>query len=98
MADIIGNQDLIDMQIYAARYAHNRRTFAAHTMNQITLKMIENGIYPIPDTTRNHFEEPDSTEGAPSPTVWVRDGDFGWPMDLIEKHGWDGRKLRPESR
>ena len=78
--------DMIELQWMAARYAHERRTFASHTVNQITLRMIEAGIYPTPDIVRG--------DDAPIPTVWVRDGDFGWPTDMIDKHGWDGRKLR----
>jgi hypothetical protein len=74
--------DMIDLQWMAARYAHERRTFSPHTVNTITVKMIQDGVMPMADTTRD----------APEPTVWVRDGDFGWPMDLVEKYGWDGRK------
>ena len=74
--------DLIELQWMAARYAHDRHTFSTDTVNQITLRMIEAGIYPTPDHVR----------GATGPTVWVKDGDFGWPTAMIERHGWDGRK------
>lgn len=82
------NEDMIELQWMAARYAQGRMTFATDTVNSITLRMIESGIYPTPDHTRGY--------GAPSPTVWVYDGSFGWPMQHVEKHGWDGRKLRRE--
>lgn len=86
----INDIDLIELQWMAARYAHERKTFASDTLNRITLKMIENGIYPTPDHVRS--------DGINGPTVWVKDGDFGWPTDMIEKHGWDGRKLRKEDK
>jgi hypothetical protein len=76
--------DLIDFQWMAARYAHNRRTFAANTVNKATAKLLDAGYKLFPDGTRD----------APEATVWVKDGDFGWPDDLIEKYGWDGRKNR----
>lgn len=82
------DQDLIELQWMAARYAHERMTFSADIVNSITLRMIESGIYPTPDRVRG-----DETTG---PTVWVKDGSFGWPTQHIEKHGWDGRKLRRE--
>jgi hypothetical protein len=81
----INNNDLHDLQWMAARYAHNRRSYSTGMINDITLKMIQNGIYPMPDQTR---------EDAPEPTVWAKDGDFGWPLKMIEDHGWDGRKQR----
>ena len=81
----ITNDDLIDMQWMAARYAQDRMTFSTDTVNQITARMIENGVYPRPDKTR-------SDDGTP--TVWAKDGSFGWPMRLIERYGWDGRKQR----
>lgn len=79
----ITNDDLIDMQWMAARYAQDRMTFSTDTVNQITARMIENGVYPRPDKTR-------SDDGTP--TVWAKDGSFGWPTQLIERYGWDGRK------
>lgn len=82
--------DLVELQWMAARYAHERKTFASDTVNSITLRMIEAGIYPTPDRVRG-----DDTTG---PTVWVKDGDFGWPLAMIEKHGWDGRKQRKDVR
>ena len=89
MNDILfGTGDLCDLQWMAARYAHNRRSYSTGMMNDLTLKMIENGVYPPPDQTRD----------APEPTVWVCDGDFGWPLKYIEKHGWNGRKLRKDER
>ena len=81
----ITNDDLIDMQWMAARYAQDRMTFSTDTVNQITARMIENGVYPRPDKTR-------SDDGTP--TVWAKDGSFGWPTQLIERYGWDGRKQR----
>jgi hypothetical protein len=78
----IDKHDLVDLQIYAARYAHNRRSVSTYALNSITEKLIKAGYNLIADTTRD----------APEPTVWVMDGDFGWPMDLVEKYGWDGRK------
>lgn len=81
-------QALLDLQWMAARYANERSTFAPNNVNEITLKMIESGVYPSPDRTRD----------APESTVWVKDGGFGWPTDLIEKHGWDGRKQRKETK
>jgi len=84
----ISNDDVIQLQWMAARYAHNRRSYSTGMVNDITLKMIQNGIYPTPDQTRD----------APEPTVWAKDGDFGWPADLIEKHGWNGCKQRGEVR
>lgn len=82
--------DLVELQWMAARYAHERKTFASDTVNSITLRMIEAGIYPSPDRVRG-----DDTTG---PTVWVKDGDFGWPLAMIEKHGWDGRKQRKDKQ
>lgn len=86
----INDIDLIELQWMAARYAHERKTFASETVNSITLRMIEAGIYPTPDRVRG-----DDTTG---PVVWVKDGDFGWPTEMIDKHGWDGRKLRKEDK
>lgn len=80
----ISNMDLRDIQVYAARYAHNRMTFATQTVNDFTAKLIEAGIPLCVDQTRD-AEKPDGT-------VWVKDGGFGWPEHLIEKYGWDGRK------
>lgn len=86
MNDILfGTGDLCDLQWMAARYAHNRRSYSTGMMNDLTLKMIESGVYPRPDKTR-------SDDGTP--TVWARDGSFGWPTQLIERYGWDGRKNR----
>lgn len=84
----INDIDLIELQWMAARYAHERKTFASETVNSITLRMIEAGIYPTPDRVRG--------DDVTGPTVWVKDGDFGWPTEMIEKHGWDGRKLRKD--
>jgi hypothetical protein len=83
----ITNEDLINMQWMAARYAQDRKTFSTDTVNQITARMIENGVYPRPDKTR-------SDDGTP--TVWARDGSFGWPTQLIERYGWDGCKKGTE--
>ena len=80
----ISSQDVIDLQWMAARYAHNRQSYSTGMVNDLTVKMIQNGIYPLPDQTRE----------APEPTVWVKDSMFGWPENLIEKYGWDGRKNR----
>ena len=85
---LIGSDDLRELQWMAARYAHERKTFATNTVNQITLRMIQGGIYPTPDHVRG--------DGINGPTVWVKDGGFGWPTDMIEKHGWNGRKLKKE--
>lgn len=81
----ISNMDLRDIQVYAARYAHNRKTFATDTVNNFTAKLIEAGISLCVDQTRD-AEKPDGT-------VWVKDGGYGWPNHLIEKYGWDGRKF-----
>lgn len=85
-AQRISNMDLRDIQVYAARYAHNRMTFATQTVNDFTAKLIEAGIPLVVDQTRD-ADKPDGT-------VWVKDGGFGWPEHLIEKYGWDGRKLQ----
>jgi hypothetical protein len=82
----INDRDMAEMQIYAARYAHNRRTFATQTMNQITAQLLDAGFILIADATRD----------APQPTVWAMDGDFGWPQDLIAKYGWDGKRMQKE--
>ena len=37
----IDPNDLIELQWMAARYAHERKTFASDTVNQITLRMIQ---------------------------------------------------------
>jgi hypothetical protein len=81
----VSNFDLRDIQVYAARYAHNHMTFAPLTVNNFTALLIEAGIPLCVDQTRD-AEKPDGT-------VWVKDGGFGWPDHLIEKYGWDGRKL-----
>ena len=86
----LSRQDILDLQTYAARYAHERRSVAPYAMNSITCKLIEAGIYPYADHVRADVDGP--------PTVWVKDGDFGWPLDLIEKHGWDGKKLFKEDK
>ena len=78
----IDSADLIDFQWMAARYAHNRRTYAAITVNKATARLLDAGYHLLADPTRE----------APEPTVWVKDGDFGWPEDLIERYGWNGRK------
>ena len=81
----ISDDDMIELQWMAARYAHERNTFASDTINTVTARMIISGIYPKTDTTRHEY-----------PTVWAKDGQFGWPMELIERYGWDGRKLRKD--
>lgn len=45
--------------------------------------MIEIGIMPKVDKNR----------GAAKPTIWVKDGAYGWPSILIQRYGWDGRKI-----
>ena len=77
------NEDMIELQWMAARYAHDRRSYSTDTVNSITLRMIRSGIFPRPDRA--------DIRSSPKPTVWVRDADFGWPTALIEQYGWDGR-------
>ena len=76
--------DMIQLQWMAARYANGRSTMAPAIINQITVRMIENGILLYPDG--------EGVRQSERPTVWVRDGTTGWPFELIEKYGWDGRK------
>lgn len=78
--------DIVELQWLAARYAHERMTYAADKVNAITARMIDAGIVPQTDPIRGDV-----------PTVWVRDGSFGWPKPLIEKYGWDGRKKAAEA-
>jgi hypothetical protein len=40
----INDMDMMDMQVYAARYAHNRRSYATQTMNQITAQLLDAGF------------------------------------------------------
>jgi len=87
----ISGDDMIELQWMAARYAHDRNTFASDTVNRITAKMILSGIYPKPDITRKDDENEHTT-------IWAKDGQFGWPMELIERYGWDGRKQRKDKR
>ena len=76
----IEDVEVMELQFYAARYAHNRISYATQTINQITARLLDAGFILIADTTRD----------APEPTVWVKDGDFGWPDESIAKYGWDG--------
>lgn len=78
--------DVLDLQYMATCWARHDQ-ICVYAMNQITLRVIEAGIYP-----RCYVGD-----GSAVPTVWVYCPDLGWPTDLIERHGWDGRKRRGAS-
>jgi hypothetical protein len=67
------------LHLKAREYAKARKTYIVSDMNRITTKIIEVlRIKPLPINSSG---------------IWVNDGDYGYPTDLVEKYGWEGEKF-----
>lgn len=75
MSDREAQLEAIIRELYwmARRYAHGRRTYAPDYYNRAIAAALNAGV----------DLKPPSGDG----TIWAKDGDCGWPLDLIEKHG-----------
>ena len=69
--------DIQHLQQYARRYADGRSTYAATEVNDITSRMIDAGIMPIPDNSGD---------------VFAADGSFASvKAGYVDKYGKDGK-------
>lgn len=67
----------------ARRYAHGRMTVVPWAYNKAAAVAIELGLMDEKSMDTANIHEGDLVDS----TVWAKDGGFGWPDELIEKHG-----------